>query len=150
MRLWTLHPKYLDRQGLVGVWREALLAQAVLHGDTKGYRNHPQLERFKAHPDPLNAIACYLDGIYQESLNRGYRFDRSKFDLRTEVEKIPVKKGQIAFEWEHLLEKLKARCPQVHARVVKIRKPEPHPLFVIVPGGIADWERGIGSLKGKM
>jgi len=25
MRLWTLHPKYLDARGLVALWREGLL-----------------------------------------------------------------------------------------------------------------------------
>jgi len=30
MRLWSIHPKYLDRQGLLAVWRESLLAQSVL------------------------------------------------------------------------------------------------------------------------
>jgi len=33
MRLWTIHPKYLDRQGLLALWREALLAQKVLRRD---------------------------------------------------------------------------------------------------------------------
>ncbi len=47
MRLWSLHPKYLDRQGLLAVWREGLLAQKVLQGKTKGYKNHPQLKRFQ-------------------------------------------------------------------------------------------------------
>ena len=39
MRLWSLRPKYLDSQGLVALWREGLLAQAVLRGKTRGYRN---------------------------------------------------------------------------------------------------------------
>ena len=47
MRLWSVHPKYLDSKGLVALWREALLAKQVLEGGTKGYRNHPQLDRFK-------------------------------------------------------------------------------------------------------
>lgn len=38
MRLWTLHPKYLDPKGLVALWRETLLAQRVLAGRTRGYR----------------------------------------------------------------------------------------------------------------
>jgi hypothetical protein len=29
-RIWSLHPKYLDARGLVALWREGLLAQAVL------------------------------------------------------------------------------------------------------------------------
>lgn len=43
MRLWSLHPQYLDAKGLVALWREGLLAQAVLAGQTRGYKRHPQL-----------------------------------------------------------------------------------------------------------
>jgi hypothetical protein len=57
MRLWSLHPCYLDRQGLLALWREALLAQKMLQGQTRGYRFHPQLERFRAQSDPSAAIA---------------------------------------------------------------------------------------------
>ena len=53
MRLWSIHPKYLDTKGLLAVWREALLAKKVLENKTKGYKNHPQLERFKQQNDPL-------------------------------------------------------------------------------------------------
>ena len=60
MRLWSVHPRYLDTAGLTACWREALLAQKVLTGATRGYRRHPQLERFlpgsalaaQAGPDP--------------------------------------------------------------------------------------------------
>jgi hypothetical protein len=30
MRIWSLHPKYLDSKGLVALWRESLLAKNVL------------------------------------------------------------------------------------------------------------------------
>jgi hypothetical protein len=43
MRLWSLHPQYLDPAGLVAVWREGLLARAVFAGQTTGYKHHPQL-----------------------------------------------------------------------------------------------------------
>ena len=45
MRLWSIHPKYLDPAGLTACWREGLLAREVLCGRTSGYRNHPQLAR---------------------------------------------------------------------------------------------------------
>jgi Pyrimidine dimer DNA glycosylase (EC 3.2.2.17)/DNA-(apurinic or apyrimidinic site) lyase (EC 4.2.99.18) len=60
MRLWSLHPKYLDKLGLLGLWRESLLAQKVLLGKTKGYKNHPQLIRFKKTEDPILYIGTYL------------------------------------------------------------------------------------------
>jgi len=59
MRLWSLHPKYLDAQGLVALWHEALLAKAVLRNETKGYRNHLQLERFRASSMPLLTINSF-------------------------------------------------------------------------------------------
>ena len=80
MRLWTLHPRHLDRQGLTGAWREALLAQAVLAGRTRGYRDHPQLLRFREHPDPSGAVGAFLSGLEAEATARGYRFDHSRID----------------------------------------------------------------------
>ena len=64
MRIWSVHPRYLDRQGLLACWRESLLAQAVLADATKGYQHHPQLERFREQPDPLVAIGAYLAGLH--------------------------------------------------------------------------------------
>ena len=78
IRLWSLHPTYLDTRGLVAAWREGLLAQAVLGGRTTGYRAHPQLQRFRRCPAPGGAIATYLHGLYAESLARGYCFDAAK------------------------------------------------------------------------
>ena len=143
MRLWTLHPKFLDRQGFLAVWREGLLAQAVLLGNTRGYKNHPQLVRFKAHPDPTGAIAFYLDAVYRDSLRRGYHFDHTKYELGTHPESILATTGQLEFEWRHLLEKLQRRSPRDYARYADLKEILPHPLFKIVTGGIADWERGI-------
>ena len=141
MRLWSLHPQYLDRQGLLAVWREGLLAQAVLRGHTKGYRNHPQLDRFKTHTDPRMVIAFYLDEIYREAIGRGYRFNRDKFTLIGNPENITVTTGQMQFERRHLLVKLKKRSPRDYARVANLEDMKPHPLFRIVPGAIAPWEK---------
>src|SRR6476661_4584624 len=103
MRLWSLHPKYLDPQGLVALWREALLARAVLRGATRGYRHHPQLERFQAHASPRYAINAYLRGVYDEAASRGYVFDRTKVGPVRSTERIAVTRGQVEYEWEHLL-----------------------------------------------
>lgn len=141
MRLWSLDPALLDRQGLTAAWREALLAQKVLRGATTGYRHHPQLVRFRAHPEPVDAIATFLDGIADAADARGYRFDRSRIvDVaRTDVP-IQVTEGQVSFEWRHLLAKLAARSPDVHRTVLALA-PRLHPLFRQVPGGVEDWER---------
>ncbi|MFC8734149.1 pyrimidine dimer DNA glycosylase/endonuclease V [Luteimicrobium sp. NPDC057192] len=148
MRLWSVHPRYLDRQGLTACWREALLAQAVLAGRTTGYRNHPQLERFRAVADPARAVGAYLTAVADEAAARGYRFDRTRIDrpltddvAAAVVERIPVTDGQLAHEWAHLRAKLDARSPEVAARWADVVAPDPHPSFVVVPGPVASWER---------
>lgn len=139
MRLWTLHPRYLDAQGLVALWRESLLAQAVLRGRTRGYRFHPQLERFRSCASPRTAINRYLACIHDEACSRGYAFDRSKLGRAGGAERIPVTEGQLRYEWRWLLDKLQRRSPIVYRRHLGVA-PTTHPLFVVVPGPIADWE----------
>ncbi|MEM2757492.1 MAG: pyrimidine dimer DNA glycosylase/endonuclease V, partial [Sulfolobales archaeon] len=84
MRLWSLHPRYLDRAGLVALWGEGILAQKVLEGRTRGYVNHPQLIRFKNTPEPLLAIGTYLYNVYLEGLRRGYKFNPYKIKIYNE------------------------------------------------------------------
>lgn len=142
MRLWTLHPRYLDAQGLVALWREALLARAVLRGQTRGYRHHPQLGRFRAHPRPRAAISAFLADVHAESRAREYSFDAGKIGaVRTDLVRIAATSGQLDYEWRHLLGKLRVRNPDVFERWHKLEEPEAHPLSKIVPGGIEQWER---------
>ncbi|UJP11182.1 pyrimidine dimer DNA glycosylase/endonuclease V [Microbacterium sp. KUDC0406] len=142
MRLWSPHPRYLDRQALVACWREALLAQAVLAERTTGYRNHPQLLRFRDRPDPLGAVGMFLTGVADEADARGYRFDRARIDVPGRPDgSIEVTSGQLVAEWRHLMVKLAQRSPERLALLADVRTPDPHPLFVVVPGGTADWER---------
>ncbi|GAB2464603.1 pyrimidine dimer DNA glycosylase/endonuclease V [Comamonas humi] len=141
MRLWSLHPKYLDPQGLVAWWRETLLAQAVLHGETRGYRHHPQLDRFKRHADPLAAMSRYLRAIHTEAEARGYSFDKGKIKPAADAGLLAVTSGQMAFEWTHLQAKLRQRNPAVRERWQGVETPEPHPLFEVHPGPIEPWER---------
>jgi len=141
MRLWSLHPSYLDVKGLTALWREGLLAKAVLEGQTRGYKNHPQLERFKAQPDPLAAINAYLWEVWQEADRRGYRFDQSKLDPLRPCPKIRVTEGQLRYEWAHLQDKLLRRDPIQHQRNALVADIQPHPLVEVVPGPIEAWER---------
>ncbi len=143
MRIWTLHPRYLDSQGLVALWRESLLARAVLRGKTQGYRHHPQLQRFQQQPAPRSAINSYLAGILSEAQLRGYSFDGSKVGPIRRRAKIVSTRGQLQYEWQHLLRKLRARSPAQYRRLCEISSPLPHPLFRIVAGPVADWERRI-------
>ena len=141
MRLWSLHPKYLDAQGLVALWREALLAKAVLGGETRGYRSHPQLERFRSHPRPLAAISLYLQGIYAEAVARGYAFDKSKIPVTADPARLVVTSGQLHYEWTHLMNKLKTRNPVLHQKWHETITPEPHPIFEVRTGQVESWER---------
>ena len=143
MRVWSLHPKYLDPQGLVALWRESLLARAVLKGETKGYRHHPQLLRFQQHADPLGAMERYLQAVYAEAVARGYRFDASKVQAEplSAIASMTVTEGQLAYEWAHLLRKLSARSPAVYEQWAGVVTPECHPLFVPVAGEVEAWEK---------
>jgi hypothetical protein len=141
MRLWSLHPRYLDPQGLVALWREALLARAVLRGQTRGYRHHPQLQRFRAHASPRSAINAYLAAIHAEARCRGYAFDRSRAGPARQVQPIAVTQDQLAFEWQHLRAKLALRNPPLHGQWQSLVVPDCHPLFRVQPGAIEPWER---------
>lgn len=141
MRLWTVHPKYLDVRGLVALWRETLLAQKVLQGNTKGYRNHPQLIRFKEKVNPVAYMATYLRCIHKEAVSRGYNFDESKIAAGHSRKQMKCSRGQLLFEWQHLQTKLELRDPVKYAEIKQYVCPEAHPLFVIVDGDVETWER---------
>jgi len=140
MRLWSIHPRYLDSKGLVALWREGLLAQAVLSGETNGYKNHPQLARFKATSDPVVFIAAYLKEVHIESISRGYHFDESKISRTDLVSPLTVTEGQLEYEWGRLLAKLQTRDPDRYNQFKSIKEPLSHPLFRVIKGGIAQWE----------
>lgn len=143
MRIWSLHPRYLDAKGLVACWRETLLAQKVLDGKTTGYRNHPQLVRFRGGDDPLALIGAYLEGIAMEADARGYQFNRTlilRGQQRTSGA-LPVTTGQLDHERDHLLAKLAVRAPHLIATVpIAPDRPDTHPLFLAVPGPVESWE----------
>ena len=141
MRLWSIHPVYLDAKGLVALWREGLLAQHVLLGKTKGYKNHPQLIRFKHTKNPVGAIASYLRHVVDEADNRGYHFDRNKIVNKRINKLLPVTGGQIDYEFQHLLGKLKIRDPDLYECIAARKRIKLHPLFIRTRGSVADWEK---------
>jgi hypothetical protein len=159
MRLWSIHPKYLDCQGLIGCWREALLAQNVLLGKTKGYKNHPQLLRFKDSLFPIESISLYLWFIFREGYYRGYDFQAAKIcKCFNDRYRINVTSGQIDFEFDRLQTKLYLRDPdkfrknevstyilnknEYRTGPLKFHKIDTHPIFCISNGPKADWEKG--------
>lgn len=144
MRLWTIHPSLLDRTGLVAEWREGLLAQAVLLGKTRGYTQHPQLHRFRRHAHPTAAIGVYLAEVRAEAERRGYNFDASRIVQPPPAEPLSTiytTSGQLEYEWEHLLQKLAVRAPDLRTAHAALPGPTAHPLFTIIPGPIESWER---------
>ena len=141
MRIWSLHPRYLDSKGLVALWREALLAQAVLLGRTRGYTRHPQLDRFHAAPSPVGFLGTYLRAILEEAATRGYRFDAVKITTIADGARLAVTIGQMEIERRHLLSKLAARDPERMQQLIAPRNLLPHPLFDVVPGDVEPWER---------
>ena len=142
MRIWSLHPKYLDAKGLVALWREALLAQAVLRGRTRGYKHHPQLLRFRAHASPVGCIGEYLRSVHEDAANRGYSFAAERITPARASGRLTVTRGQLECEWQHLLKKLRSRDPKRLTELRKIKRPKPHPLFRVVRGDVAPWEKG--------
>ncbi len=140
MRIWSIHPKYLDSKGLVALWREVLLAKAVLSGRTKAYQHHPQLARFIQSAAPKHYLAAYMKVIYAEAARRKYHFDETKIDQVTIVPPLSVTKGQIEYEWIHLKKKLEVRSPSWLQKFQEIRQPLSHPIFCVVEGAIEPWE----------
>jgi hypothetical protein len=140
MRLWSLHPGYLDAKGLVALWREGLLAQKVLLGNTRGYKNHPQLTRFRNTGNPAGAIASYLRAIADEAARRGYHFDRRRIANRHYRGTLPVTQGQLDYELAHLRIKLQARAPEFYQQSKALTTPASHPLLRVVPGEVEAWE----------
>jgi hypothetical protein len=140
MRIWSLHPKYLDSKGLTAVWRETLLAKNVLEGKTKGYLHHPQLNRFRSYEEPLVALNFYLSIVYNEAVARRFHFDHSKFEIFQNPPTINVTTGQLAFERTHLLKKMELRDPVKFNQIKQILTFEPHPLFYRIDGDIEPFE----------
>ena len=140
MRIWSVHPKYLDTKGLVALWRETLLGKHVLEGKTKGYRNHSQLDRFKQADKPIDRINQYLATVYNEALARSYNFDKEKINWNFEPSIMLVTTGQMQYETEHLLNKLKMRDKEKFDELSNLKKIDQHPLFKIVKGEIEKWE----------
>jgi hypothetical protein len=141
MRLWSIHPRYLDSKALVACWREGLLARKVLQGTTKGYRNHPQLNRFKEQVDPIEMMDTYLLAVYEEATKRGYKFKREKIGSQICDRKMVVTDGQLRYEFSHLKKKLGKRNRMKYDEIANIRNPEPHPIFHVISGELETWER---------
>jgi hypothetical protein len=147
MRIWSLHPQYLDSKGLVALWREALLARNVLEGKTKGYKFHPQLNRFKKARYPVEIINQYLSEVYLEAVSRNFHFDSQKINWTFRKSKLPITTGQINYEAAHLLIKLEKRDYNKYQELKLKSTFDNHPVFELVDGEIEEWEIQTRNLK---
>ena len=125
----------------MALWREALLAKHVLEGKTMGYRNHPQLDRFKQTKNPLDCINQYLTAVYQEALIREYHFKKDKISRGFKPDMINLTSGQLHYEVNLLLKKLKTRNIKKYNELITVIKFDPHPIFNLVQGEVEKWER---------
>jgi hypothetical protein len=144
MRLWSIHPKYLDKKGLVGLWRESLLAKKVLEGKTKGYKNHPQLIRFKESENKLLYLNHYLYEVYKEGKKRNYKFNFEKINkslLEKRIKKIPITNCQLKYEFNHLKNKLIRRDKKHHNKINLTKSIKSSNIFTIKKGKICHWEK---------
>ena len=136
MRLWSIHPKYLDSKRLVALWRETLLARAVLDGKTKGYKNHPQLNRFKIQSKPLELINTYLYDVFKEAEKRNYNFNKNKLEKTFTKKKIKVTTNQLKYEIQHLFKKLNKKISAKDLKNIQVNS-----IFKIIKGNIENWEK---------
>jgi hypothetical protein len=140
MRIRSIHPRYLDSKWLVALRRETLLAKHVLEWKTIWYKQHPQLDRFKAVSSPLGSINQYLSVIFDEATSRGYTFSKEKIDWEFIPTNLSVTEGQLAYERTHLLHKLKNRDLARYNLYIKEEIFECNPMFEVVSGDVESWE----------
>ncbi len=118
-----------------------MLARKVLLGETNGYRNHPQLVRFREQADPAGMLDVYLMAIYDEAVERGYSFEREKIRPVKSRRRITVTDGQLEYEFEHLKKKLRERDPERYENLKCVKIPRRHPLFRVIKGDVEPWEK---------
>ena len=141
--------EYIECPSCDGGRRIGFMACHYCNGKSKWktpYYNHPQINRFKdcGHL-AIKYIGTYLYYIRKEALKRGYNFNSSKIvDCDTEL-RAEVTQGQLEYEFKHLQNKLKERD---HLKMLannyyknSVGKIEPHPLFRIIEGSVASWEK---------
>uniref|UniRef100_UPI004028A1E8 pyrimidine dimer DNA glycosylase/endonuclease V n=1 Tax=Candidatus Scatocola faecipullorum TaxID=2840917 RepID=UPI004028A1E8 len=130
MSLWTVHPKYLDKQGLISLWREGLLAQKVLNGELDVKLSNPIWQQFRQAENPLKAIGSYLSFVAAEGARRGYKFSHEKIIYPNfEDYEISVRPQDLIFEMKHLRDKLKLRDREKWNETSQVEKVEAHPTF---------------------
>lgn len=75
MRVWSLHPIYLDQQGLCGLWRETLLIPSAPYSTNQNPRqHHARLVSSSDVPGPARALwPLVRDASLPKSIGRGHQ-----------------------------------------------------------------------------
>lgn len=70
MRIWDVHPGYLNRNSLLGEHNEIHALVSICLNNKKGYASHPETVRWKGF---LSALALRHELLVAEMVLRGYR-----------------------------------------------------------------------------
>lgn len=70
MRVWDIHPGYLNRESLLGEHREVHALFSIIGNNRTGYARHPETMRWRG---SMGALVTRHDLLAQEMLLRGYR-----------------------------------------------------------------------------
>lgn len=140
----SISPESLDRQDLVSLWRESLLARKAIEKKNKDYENQPQLRRHKDSFNPLTNINYYLSSVHEEAQKRGYDVDAKKIALlKNKMKDTKVSNGQVNYEFKHILKKLEDRD---YGEFSKIKEAgmgsiKTNKTFKVVQGNVESWEK---------
>jgi len=96
-------------------------------------------------PEPAAEVAIHLTNNLSQGVNvyvvNGASDIFVKQVAANSVEHIPVTRGQLEFEWQHLLAKVAERNPGHYRELRLVRAPRCHPLVRLRAGNIEAWER---------
>lgn len=160
MRVWSIHPAYLDTKGLVASWKEGIQGLNALRNPRKPngkwamFAHHPQLIRFKRFENPELCLSEYLHFIADEADRRNYNFNRNLILPRLDENpyQIWITCGQLIYEWDFLSHKVTCRTgfweygkPTINGKstveTIASWSCVVHPMVVLIPGDIECWEK---------
>lgn len=151
-RLWSFHPVYLDNESLIETWEFSRKAATALRGwmlrRALPYCRHPALERFKACPEPVQAISDYMhilaDVGCERKLDQGMLFNTGVIPAwRSGLEYLTVTAGQMELEtwlYGEILVKERGGGDAYYDFWI-VPEPRPHPLFRVIRGAVEKWEK---------
>lgn len=154
MRLWTIHPKYLDGKRLTSQWKEGIQMMHIWKeiGENPepakrlGYVSHPQVRRLSnllvADSGLISLLLHqHLTAVHEESVQRSYSFNKKLIDdLAPDCKNAPkvyVTMGQVAYEFALMATKNNEWSQKVAIDPYMLC----NPIFQVVSGSIESWEK---------